>query len=140
MRLARQFNTATSKKKKKKKIHRMTNVGDSVQGDEHTPTHTQITNETLNVNGRTRAINLSAAAGQQGSGSRPSCQNGTSVRTEIVIVVEEIQRHARGELAPSWCITFSNNEMQQTGSILSFLGGLQMITVAPLDWTLIVDK
>lgn len=90
----------------------------------HTHTNQQITNETRNVNGRTGAINLSVAAGQQGSGSRPSCQNGASVRTEIVVVVEEIRRQARGELAPSWRITFSNNEMWQTGSVyFLFWGG-----------------
>lgn len=72
-----QFNTATSK------IHgmaiataRMEPRGVSVQ--RHTHTH-EITNETLNVNGLTRVINLSVAAGQQGSASQQSCQNSAAV-------------------------------------------------------------
>lgn len=64
-----QFNRATSK------IHEMPIATARMEcAETHTHTH-KISNETLNVNGLTRVVNLSVAAGQLGSGSQQSCQN-----------------------------------------------------------------
>lgn len=41
----------------------------------------------FNVNGQTRVINLSVAAGQLRSVSQQSCQNSAAARTEIAAVV-----------------------------------------------------
>ena len=72
----RQFNTATSK------IHGMAiaTAKNGAPRRDSAEMHThKITNETSNVSGLTRVINLSAAAGQLGSGSQRTCQNRAAV-------------------------------------------------------------
>lgn len=90
---AGQFNTATAEYMERQLLRPEWSPAVWVCRDTHTH---KITNETVNVNGLTRVINLSVAAGQQGSASQQSCQNSAAVWTEIATVVEETSRQACG--------------------------------------------